>query len=111
MEFRHDRRRSPATRSFQEVGMGSAVSHVARVRTLFPEWAKDVPLLALRNEKFRSLCEEYWLATEALDLLVVMNRPRDFENIREYRGLIKDLQKLLKSELLALHASDVAQES
>jgi hypothetical protein len=85
--------------------MASAVSHVARVRALFPDRAKEVPLLVLRNEQFRSLCEDYWLATEALDLLKVMNRPRDFGKMREYRELIKELQKSLQSELSTLCAS------
>ncbi len=47
----------------------SAASHVARVRKLFPDRAEDVSRLALRNETFRSLCEEYGLASDALDLL------------------------------------------
>jgi len=74
---------------------------VAKVRKLFPDRAEHVSRLALRNETFRSLCEEYGLASDALDLLEVMNRPQDIEKMHEYRGIIKDLQKELKSELLA----------
>ena len=90
--------------------MPSAATHVAKVRKLFPDWSEEVSRLALRNETFRSLCEEYGLAIDALDLLEVMNRPQDVEKMHEYRGIIKDLQKELKYELLASHEHDASQK-
>ena len=90
--------------------MTSATTYVARVRELFPEWAEEVSKLALRNETFRSLCEDYGLASEALDLLEVMNRPQDVEKMYEYRAIIRDLQKDLKYELLGSHDQDASQK-
>jgi hypothetical protein len=99
------RRRHP----FRTRSLPSAASHVAKVRKLFPDRAEEVSRLALRNETFRSLCEEYGLASDALDLLEVMNRPQDVDKMHEYRGIVKDLQKELKSELLASHDHDGTQ--
>jgi len=90
--------------------LASAATHVAKVRKLFPDWAEEVLRLALRNETFRSLCEEYGLAIEALDLLEAMNRPQDVEKMYEYRAIIRDLQKELKYELLASHDHDAPQK-
>lgn len=89
--------------------MTSAATYVARVRKLFPDWGEEISKLALRNETFRSLCEDYGLASEALDLLEVMNRPQDVEKMHEYRAIKKDLQKDLKHELLASHDHDASQ--
>jgi hypothetical protein len=83
---------------------------VAKVRKLFPDWGEEVSRLALRNETFRSLCEEYGLASEALDLLEVMNRPQDVEKMHEYRAIVRDLQKELRSELLASQDHDATQK-
>jgi len=60
-----------------------------------------VSRLALRSEKFRSLCEEYGLAVEALDRLEVLNHPKDVERMREFRTLIADLTEELKNEFMA----------
>jgi hypothetical protein len=84
----------------------SAATHVAKVRKLFPDRSEEVSRLALRNETFRSLCEEYGLAIDALDLLEAMNRPQDLEKRHEYRGIVNDLQKELKHELQASHEHD-----
>ena len=81
--------------------MSSAAIHVAKVRKLFPDWAEVISRLALSNETFRSLCEEYGLAVEMLDRLEIANRPHDVERMYEYRALIKELEGDLKYELLA----------
>ena len=81
--------------------MSQAARHVARVRKLFPDWAEEVSRLALRNETFRTLCEDYGMAVDALDLLELRNLPQDGGKRREYQVLIEDLEKDLKSELLA----------
>ncbi|MEZ5832092.1 MAG: hypothetical protein R3D05_13020 [Dongiaceae bacterium] len=86
--------------------MSRAAAHVARVRKLFPDWAEEISRLALRNETFRSLCEDYGLAVEALDLLEIRNRPQDIERMYEYRALIGDLESELKYELLAARPVD-----
>ena len=57
--------------------------------------------LALRNERFRSLCEEYGLAVEALDRLAALNQPKDAERISEFRTLVADLTEELKNEFMA----------
>ena len=81
--------------------MSQAAKHVGRVRKLFPDRAGEVSRLALRSEAFRTICEDYGMAVEALDLLEIRNLPQDVEKIREYRVLIQDLERELKYELLA----------
>ena len=71
------------------------------VRRLFPDWGEEVSRLALRNEAFRDMCEEYGLAVETLDLLERRNYPQDVERMHEYRALIRQLEGDLKHELLA----------
>ncbi|HSE73540.1 MAG TPA: hypothetical protein VLB05_03435 [Dongiaceae bacterium] len=83
--------------------LSSATTHVAMVRKLFPDWNEEILRLALSNETFREMCEEYGLAIEALNILEQRNRPPDVERMYEYRTLIKQLEKDLKHELLAAH--------
>ena len=86
--------------------MTSAAAHVARVRKVFPERAEQVSLLAMRSDAFRSLCEEYGLAIEALDLLEARKLPQDAERIKEYRTLTAELQADLRRELAAAYVND-----
>ncbi len=79
--------------------MSSIVPHIARIRRLFPERAEEIPRLALRNDVFRTICEDYGMALEALPRLEVRNHPLDLENILEYRALIRDLERELREEL------------
>jgi hypothetical protein len=81
----------------------SATTHVALVRKLFPDWGAEISRLALSNETFRDMCEEYGLAVEALDLLEHRNHPQDVDRMYEYRTLIKQLERDLKYELLAAY--------
>ena len=83
--------------------MPSAAAHVAMVRKLFPDWGEEISRLALCNETFRDMCEEYGLAMGALDLLEQRNHPQDVERMHEYRTLIKQLERDLKYELLAAY--------
>jgi len=85
--------------------LSTAATHVARVHKLFPGRSEEVSRLALRNDRFRSLCEEYGLAAEALDRLEVLNQPKDAERVREFRTLVADLTEELKHEFMA--ANDV----
>jgi hypothetical protein len=80
--------------------------YVARVRKLFPDWAAEVTRLALRNPMFRSLCEDYGNAAEALDHLKITDDAHDLEKAQEYRSLIQGLEKELKYELLAARPHD-----
>ena len=79
--------------------MSSIVPHIARIRGLFPERAEDIPRLALQNDAFRSICEDYGMALEALNRLEVRNHPLDLEKILEYRALISDLERELREEV------------
>ncbi len=79
--------------------MSSIVPHIARIRRLFPERAGEIPRLALRNDVFRNICEDYGMALEALRRLEMRNHPLDLETILEYRALIRDLERELREEL------------
>ena len=77
--------------------MSAISSHVATVRQLFPETGDAVSELALRNETFRSLCEDYGLAMQTLRQLELRNRPQDVEKMREYRQLLHELERELRT--------------
>ena len=79
--------------------MSSIVPHIARIRRLFPERAEAIPRLALQNDAFRTICEDYGMALEALRRLEVRNHPLDLEKILEYRALIRDLERELRDEI------------
>lgn len=79
--------------------MSSIVPHIARIRRLFPERAEEIPRLALRNDAFRTICEDYGMALEALKRLEIRNHPLDLERILEYRALIRELEGELREEL------------
>jgi hypothetical protein len=81
--------------------LSQAAKHVGRVRRLFPDRAEEVSRLALRSEAFRTICEDYGMAVEALETIEVRNLPQDVEKMHEYRVLILDLERELKYELLA----------
>jgi hypothetical protein len=91
--------------------LSSAVTHVAMVRKRFPDWEEEISRLALSNETFRDMCEEYGLAVEALDLLQQRNHPQDVDRLYEYRALIRQMERDLKYELLAAHNPDRAGKS
>jgi hypothetical protein len=85
------------------IALPSATTHVALVRKLFPDWSEEISRLALSNETFRDMCEEYGLAIEALDLLEHRNHVQDVDRMYEYRTLIKQLEGDLKYALLAAY--------
>lgn len=72
-------------------------SHVAKVRQLFPETGEAVSELALMSETFRTLCEDYGLAVDALRQLELRNRPQDIEKMHEYRQLLHELERELRA--------------
>jgi hypothetical protein len=79
--------------------VSSLVPHIARIRRLFPERAEEIPRLVLANDAFRTICEDYGMALEALKGLEVRNHPLDLEKIVEYRALIRDLEREIRDEL------------
>jgi len=79
--------------------VASLVPHIARIRRLFPERADHIARLALRDETFRGLCEDYGMALEALSRLDHRNHPLDAERQKEYQALIRDLEQELREEL------------
>lgn len=79
--------------------MSSIVPHIARIRRLFPERAEEIPRLALCNDAFRTICDDYGTALEALNGLEIRNHPTDLEKILEYRALVRDLERELREEL------------
>ena len=81
--------------------MSEAAKHVGRVRKLFPSRAEEVSRLALRNEAFRTMCEDYGVAIDALELLEARNHPQDVEKMHEYRTLVRELELELRTELAA----------
>jgi hypothetical protein len=85
--------------------LSQAAKHVGRVRKLFPDWAEEITRLALRSEAFRTMCEDYGMAVDALELLAGRNLPQDTQKIQEYRALVRELENELKSELLAAGAA------
>ena len=86
--------------------MSEAAKHVGRVHKLFPSWAEEVTRLALRNEAFRTMCEEYGAAVGALEMLEARNYPQDVERMHEYRALIRELELELRAELAAALPTD-----
>lgn len=79
--------------------MSSLVPHIARIRRLFPERAEEISRLVLRDDAFRTICEDYGLALEALRGLEIRNQAMDLEKIVEYRGLIRDLEREIREAL------------
>lgn len=67
-------------------------THMALVEQLFPGDGAAVRSLAMRSERFRSLCEDYGLAMETLILMKARNLPQDAGRIVEYRRLTSELQ-------------------
>jgi hypothetical protein len=86
--------------------LSQAAKHVGRVRKLFADRAEEVSRLALRSEAFRTICEDYGMALEALELLELRNLPQDVGRVHEYRVLIQDLEKELQYALLAVPPHD-----
>ena len=70
---------------------------LAGVLDRFPDQAKQIVQLALRNEGFRSLCEEYDLARKSYGLLQVS--PERANEVAEYRTLLTDLEQEIRSFL------------
>jgi hypothetical protein len=77
----------------------SIVPHIAWIKKLFPDRADEIPRLALRNAAFRTVCEDYGIAVEALNRLEIRNHPLDVEKLAEYRALIRDLEVELRAVL------------
>ena len=86
--------------------MAPIKAHIAKVSRLFPGRSLDVTRLALRNDDFRSMCTDYGMALDTLDVLERRNHPMDVEKMVEYRMLIKELEHDLESELFSSVVDD-----
>ncbi|MDY0885292.1 hypothetical protein ACFPL7_02040 [Dongia soli] len=86
--------------------MSEATKHIGRVCKLFPDWADEVLRLAMKSESFRSACEDYGIAVQALGLLTARNLAQDEKKIEEYRVLVAELEKELECELLTFRRGD-----
>jgi len=72
---------------------------VRHVMDRFPADADLVLQCALENERFRSLCEDYALALEALRRLEALDRRMVESRIADYRALMTDLEREIQSTL------------
>ncbi|TXH37892.1 MAG: hypothetical protein E6Q98_06115 [Rhodospirillaceae bacterium] len=86
--------------------MSEATKHIGRVCKLFPDWAEEVLRLAMKSEGFRSACEDYGIAVQALERLAAGNLAQDERKINEYRVLVRELEKELEGELLTFRRGD-----
>lgn len=58
----------------------------------FPSQADDIRLAALRDRRFRSLCEDFALALEALARFEARPDAAERKEIPEYRTLVAELE-------------------
>jgi len=79
-------------------------AYMTMVSRLFPGHAAAVKRLADDSERFQSMCEDYGLAAETLSSLEIRNLPQDVERMREYRVLVRDLERDL-AEVLQVSGS------
>ena len=67
---------------------------LALVAERFPDQRADVYQLALRDEGFRALCEEYDLARQSFGRLQAA--PEREAEVAEYRAVIADLEEEIR---------------
>jgi hypothetical protein len=71
---------------------------INRILGRFTELKAEVQQAALRDARFRALCEDYESAAEALEFWTSSTDPRRPQMIREYRDLMAELE----TEIFAL---------
>lgn len=79
--------------------MSALTDQIARVEHLFPGDRLALKSLAMRSERFRSLCEDYGLTMETLTLMEARSLPQDVETIIEYRRLASELRAELSKAI------------
>jgi hypothetical protein len=77
--------------------MSALSTQLALVERLLPGEGVALRSLAMRSERFRSLCEDYGLTMETLTLMEARSLSHDAERVAEYRRLAAELE----AELLA----------
>jgi hypothetical protein len=65
---------------------------INRILGRFGELKSEVQQAALRDARFRALCEDYETAAEALEFWTSSTDPRRPQMIREYRDLMTELE-------------------
>ena len=73
-------------------------SQISRILIRFTELKSEIQEAALRDARFRGLCEDYEAAAEALEFWTNSADSRRPRMISEYRGLLNDLE----TEIFAL---------
>jgi hypothetical protein len=71
---------------------------IQRILGRFVELKSEVQQAALRDARFRGLCEDYEAAAEALEFWTQSTDPRRPQMMREYRDLMAELE----AEIFAL---------
>jgi hypothetical protein len=71
---------------------------IGRILGRFSELKSEIQETALRDARFRGLCEDYEAATQALEFWIRSSDPRRVKMIDEYRELSADLE----AEIFAL---------
>ena len=71
---------------------------IGRILGRFSELKSEIQETALRDARFRGLCEDYETATEALEFWTRSSDPRRLKLISDYRNLVADLE----AEIFAL---------
>lgn len=57
----------------------------------FPERAKQIDTVYQRDEKFREICEDYYLCKEAIDKIIISNAQKK-KVLNEYKYALKELE-------------------
>ena len=65
---------------------------INRILARFTELKSEIQETALRDARFRGLCEDYEAATEALEFWSRSGDPRRSKMMSEYRELLADLE-------------------
>ena len=80
-------------------GRDARHSLLAPVVDRFPEEQARIFRLALRDQSFRALCEEYDMARKSYGRLMVS--PERAAEVAEYRSLIVELEEEIRSILVS----------
>lgn len=72
---------------------------INRILGRFAELKSEVQEIALRDARFRGLCEDYEAAAEALEFWTHSPDPRGPQMISEYRDLMAELESEIFGQL------------
>ena len=83
--------------------MASEKNVLAVVVKRFPESCQQITKLYLSSDFFRSLCHDYWDCLQVIKNLEASNRMMQKRYDKEYRILLKELEKELRAGLKTKH--------